>query len=149
MDTPMDPNVKLILGQGEPLEDLGRYWRLVGKLKYLKITHLDISFVVSVVIKFLQAPCSDHWDVVIRILRYIKGPLGQSLLYENKSHSQVIRYSDADWAGSLAHKRSTLGYFVMIGGNLISCKSKKQDVVARLSAEVKYRAMAPVTRELI
>ena len=25
VDTPMDPNVKLVPGQGEPLRDLGRY----------------------------------------------------------------------------------------------------------------------------
>ncbi|RVW81345.1 Retrovirus-related Pol polyprotein from transposon RE2 [Vitis vinifera] len=30
--------------QGEPLRDLGRYRRLVGKLNYLTITRLDISF---------------------------------------------------------------------------------------------------------
>ena len=34
VDTPMDPNVKLIPGQGEPLGDPGRYRRLVGKLNY-------------------------------------------------------------------------------------------------------------------
>ena len=30
VDTPMDPNVKLVPGQGEPLRDPGRYRRLVG-----------------------------------------------------------------------------------------------------------------------
>ena len=49
VDTPMDSNVKLVLGQGEPLRDLGRYRRLVGKLNYLTTTRLDISFPVSVV----------------------------------------------------------------------------------------------------
>ena len=38
VDTPMDPNVKLVLSQGELLRDLGRYRRLVGKLNYH--THL-------------------------------------------------------------------------------------------------------------
>ena len=38
VDTHMDPNVKLVLGQGEPLQDLGRYRRLVDKLNYLTIT---------------------------------------------------------------------------------------------------------------
>ena len=47
--TPMDPNVKLILGQGEPLRDPRRYRRLVGKLNYLTITQPNISFPVSVV----------------------------------------------------------------------------------------------------
>ena len=32
IDTPMDPNVKLIPGQGEPLEDPCRHRRLVGSL---------------------------------------------------------------------------------------------------------------------
>ena len=72
VDTPMDPNVKLIPGQGEPLRDPGRYRRLVGKLNYLTITCPDISFPVSVVSQFLHSPCNSHWDVVIHILRYIK-----------------------------------------------------------------------------
>ena len=54
VDTPMDPNVKLVPGQGESLGDLRRYRRLVGKLNYLTITRPDISFHVSVVSQFLQ-----------------------------------------------------------------------------------------------
>ncbi|RVW60977.1 Retrovirus-related Pol polyprotein from transposon RE2 [Vitis vinifera] len=149
VDTPMDPNVKLVPGQGEPLGDPGRYRRLVGKLNYLTITRPDISFPVSVVSQFLQSPCDSHWDAVIRILRYIKSTLGQGVLYENRSHTQVVGYTDADWAGSPTDRRSTSGYCVFIGGNLISWKSKKQDVVARSSAEAEYRAMALATCELI
>ena len=68
VDTPMDPNVKLVSRQGESLGDPGRYRRLIGKLNYLTITQPDISFLVSVVNQFLQSPCDSHWDVVIRIL---------------------------------------------------------------------------------
>ncbi|RVX17918.1 Retrovirus-related Pol polyprotein from transposon TNT 1-94 [Vitis vinifera] len=118
VDTPMDPNVKLVPGQGEPLGDPG-----------------DID--------------GSHWDAVIRILRYIKSTPGQGVLYENRGHTQVVGYTDADWAGSPTDRRSTSGYCVFIGGNLISWKSKKQDVVARSSAEAEYRAMALATCELI
>ncbi|RVW65371.1 Retrovirus-related Pol polyprotein from transposon RE2 [Vitis vinifera] len=134
---------------GEPLGDPGRYRRLVGKLNYLTITRPDISFPVSVVSQFLQSPCDSHWDAVIRILRYIKSTRGQGVLYENRGHTQVIGYTDADWAGSPTDRRSTSRYCVFIGGNLISWKSKKQDVVAKSSAEVEYRAMALATCELI
>ena len=84
LDTPMDPNAKLVLGQKEPLYDLGRYQRLVGKLNYLTITRIDISFSVSVVSQFLQSPCDSHWDVMIRILHYIKGTQGQGVLYKTE-----------------------------------------------------------------
>ncbi|XP_050897277.1 uncharacterized mitochondrial protein AtMg00810-like [Lathyrus oleraceus] len=46
-DTPMDPGVKLLPNQGEPLSDSGRYRRLVGKLNYLTVTRPDISFAVK------------------------------------------------------------------------------------------------------
>ena len=49
IDTPMDPNVKLVPGQGELLGDPGRYRRLVGKLNYLTITRPDIYFPISVI----------------------------------------------------------------------------------------------------
>ena len=86
---------------------------------------------------------------MIRILCYIKGTPGQGVLYENRGHTQIVGYCDVDWTGSSADRRSTSGYCVFIGGNLISWKSKKQNVVAKSSAEPEYRAMALATCELI
>ena len=71
------------------------------------------------------------------------------MLYENRGHTKIVGYSHADWADSPTHRRSTSGYFVFIGGNIISWKSKKQDVVARSSVEAEYRAMTLATCELL
>jgi len=149
VDTCMDPNVKLLPSQGEPLLDLEKYRRLVGKLNYLSVTRLDISFAVSVVSQFLNSPCVDHLNAVTYILKYIKGSLGKGLLYGHNDHTGVVCYTDADWAGSPSDRRSISGYCVFIGGNLISWKSKKQHVVARSSVEAKYRAMTLAACELI
>lgn len=57
---------------------------------------------------------------MICILRYIKSALGKRLLYQNKGNTQVFSYSDDDWVGSLANRKSTSGYYLLVGGNLIS-----------------------------
>ncbi|XP_052198327.1 secreted RxLR effector protein 161-like [Diospyros lotus] len=145
----MDRNVRLLLGQGELYSDPGRYRRLVGKLNYLTVTCPDIVFAMSVVSQFLSFPCDFHWDTVIRILRYIKRAPGKRLLYEEKGHTNICCYADADWAGSPLDRRSTSRYCVLVGGNLVSWKSKKHNVVARFSAETEYWVMANATCELI
>ena len=60
VEIPMHLNVELIPGQGEPLRDLGRYQRLMGRLNYLTITRPDISFPMNAISQFLQSPCDSH-----------------------------------------------------------------------------------------
>lgn len=101
-------------------------------------TRPDISFVVSVVSQFLDFPCYSHWNVVTCISRYIKNGSGKGLFYEDKGYTQVVRNSDANWARLPSHRRSTFGYCVLVAGNLVSWKSKKQNVslVQRLNIEL-------------
>ena len=73
VDSPMIPEPKLMPEDGELLNDLERYRRLVGKLNYLTVTRPDISYTVSVVSQFMSAPRTTHWDDVVQILRYLKG----------------------------------------------------------------------------
>ena len=110
VDTLMDPNVKLLPNQGESLSDPEKYKRFVGKLNYLTVIRPDISFAFSVVSQFLNSPCEDHWNAVIRILKYIKGSPEKGLLYGHNNHTKVVCYSDVDRVGSPSNRRSTSGY---------------------------------------
>ncbi|GAA0160789.1 hypothetical protein LIER_17263 [Lithospermum erythrorhizon] len=44
-------------------------------------------------------------------------------------------YTDADWAGSIDDRKSTSGYYTIVWGNLVTWRSKKQNMVARSSAK--------------
>ena len=74
---------------------------------------------------------------------------GLGILYSSQGHTRIECFSDTDWAGSKFDRRSTTGYCVFFGGNLVAWKSKKQSVVSRSSAESEYRAMAQATCEII
>jgi len=71
------------------------------------------------------------------------------LLFSNHGHLKVEGYTDADWAGSADDRKSTAGYFTFVGGNLVTWRSKKQQVVARSSAEAEFRGMAVGICELL
>ena len=144
VETPMNPNVKLYEDQGELLSNPERYRRLVGKLNYLTITRPDISFAISVLGQFMKDPRLPHWEAVIRIMRYLKAYPSRGLLYKANGHLRVEAYTDANWAGSPSNRKSTTGYCIFLGGNLITWRSKKQTAVAKSSAEAENRAMAHI-----
>jgi hypothetical protein len=76
-----------------------------------------------------------------RILCYLRGTPDYGLL--RRSHStDLVVYTDADWAGCPDTRRSTLGYAVFLGDDLVSWSVKRQTVVSRSSAEAEYRAVA-------
>lgn len=97
----------------------------------------------------MHAPRTSHLTVVNRILRYLKSCPGRGILMKKNGHSQIVGYSDADWAGCPIDRKSTTGYCIFVGGNLMTWKSKKQNVIARSSVEAEYKAMASTTSELI
>ncbi|XP_077217898.1 uncharacterized protein LOC143852403 [Tasmannia lanceolata] len=87
---PMDPNRKLLLEEGDLLDDPGRYRRLVGKLIYLTVTRPDISFVVGSVSQHMSSPRTSHWAAVIQILRYLKEAPGKGLATSFRGVAEIL-----------------------------------------------------------
>ncbi|XP_071699199.1 uncharacterized mitochondrial protein AtMg00810-like [Rutidosis leptorrhynchoides] len=135
--------------EGPLFDDSTLYRSLVGALQYLTITRPDISYAVNQVSQFLHAPTTDHFQVVKRIIRYVKGTLVYGLSFQHASQPSLLGYSDADWTRCLETRRSTYGYSIFLGGNLVSWSAKKQPTVARPSCESEYRSLANAAAEIV
>jgi histone deacetylase 1/2 len=77
---------------------------------------------------------------------------GTSTLGQRIRRSQcriVSAFSDADWAGDVDGRRSTGGFDVFFGENLISWIARKQATISRSSTEAEYKALANATAEMM
>jgi hypothetical protein len=82
-----------------------------------------------------------HLMATKHILHYLQGTLDHGLLLHRASISDLIVYTNVDWAGCANTRWSTLGYAMFLGDNLISWSSKHQNVVSHSSAEAEYRVV--------
>ena len=80
-------------------------------------------------------------NAALLIVRYLKGTVGVGVLFQRGTNLEVEAYTDVDWAGNPNDRKSTAGYFALVGGNLVTWKSKKQKVVTLSSAEAEFRGI--------
>ncbi|XP_019159654.1 PREDICTED: uncharacterized protein LOC109156251 [Ipomoea nil] len=132
----------------QPFENSTQYRRIVGALQYLTITHPDLSYAVNRLCQFIHSPTKEHWGLLKRVLRYVKGTLDYGLHLSPSSSSALHAFLDSNWAGCPIDRKSTSGYAVFLGSNLISWLSRKQRTVARSSTEAEYKALADVSAKV-
>jgi hypothetical protein len=147
--SPMSSSLVLSKFQGTTMTDSPLYRSTVGSLQYLSLTRPDVAFAVNKVSQFMQDPRDTHWTAVKRILRYLKSTFHHHLYIHKSSSTNLTAYSESDWAGCPDDRRSTSGYCIFLGRNLISWSSKKQPTLSRSSTESEYKALANTSAELI
>ncbi len=150
--TPMEPRTKTVEpndASQQPAEDVP-YRSAIGSLMYLMVgTRTDIAFAVGKLAHHSQSPLLEHWTAVKRVLRYIAGTRNAGLTYGGSGDVTPTGYTDSDWAGCEATRKSTSGYVFMLGGAPVSWRSKKQELAAASSCEAEYIASFHASKEAI
>ncbi|KAJ9555239.1 hypothetical protein OSB04_009853 [Centaurea solstitialis] len=146
--TPVDTSTKLSATTSDLFHDPTLYRSLAGALQYLTFTRPNITYAVQQICMHMHSPRTDHWNALKRIIRYIKGTTSLGLMLTPATSPSLISYTDPDWAGCPDTRRSTNGYCIYFGDNLISWSSKRQSTVSRSSAEAEYRGVANVVAEI-
>ncbi|GJU98562.1 ribonuclease H-like domain-containing protein [Tanacetum coccineum] len=96
--TRMDTESK-IRPDGAPVADPTLYCSLVGALQYLTFTRPDLSYVVQQVCLYMHDPREPHLLALKRIIRYVRGTLDHGLQLHASFMTQLVAYTNADWAG--------------------------------------------------
>ncbi|GJV92108.1 ribonuclease H-like domain-containing protein [Tanacetum coccineum] len=103
--------------EGSPVTDPTLYRSLAGSLQYLTFTRPDLSYAVQQLCLYMHDPREPHLNAMKRVLRFP------------------------------ATRRSTFGYCVFLGDNLLTWSSKRQDTLSRSSVEAEYRRVANAVAE--
>src|SRR5205085_10221192 len=97
---------------------------------------------------FMTKPTKKHIGAAKRVLRYLKGTLHHELIFEGDLEA-LVGYTDSDWAGDTATRRSTAGYVFNLGSGAVSWQAKRQTVVALSSCEAEFMGQTQATKEAV
>nr|GEX14806.1 ribonuclease H-like domain-containing protein [Tanacetum cinerariifolium] len=110
-------------------------------------TEFKLGSDVQQVCLYMHDPQEPHFSALKWILRYVRGTLDYGFQPFSSSTTDLVAYSDADWAGFPTTRCSTSGYCVFLGNNLLSWSFKHQPTLSRSSSEAEYRGVANVVVE--
>lgn len=114
----MNHGIKLV--KGVELRDRAWYKHLVGKLIYLSHTIHDIPYAIGILSQLMHKPQVDQMESALRVLRYVNRYPCSGVSLRKNGHLQVEAYTNVNWAGNSVDRRSTSGYFTLVGKNLVT-----------------------------
>ncbi|OWZ15238.1 polyprotein [Phytophthora megakarya] len=125
---------------------------LVGSLQYLvNASRPDIAHVTRHVAKYLVCFDQTHYVQAKKVLRYLQATKNYGLVMDvsEGTPTELMTYSDADYANDPADRRSIRGYVTMLDGNVISYASRKQEINDMSTCEAEYVAMSEAAKDIL
>jgi hypothetical protein len=90
-----------------------------------------------------------HLIAVKHVMRYLKGTMDYGIEYVANNEISLLGYSDSNWAGSVANRKSTLGCCFTLGSSIISWISKKKSCVSLTMTEAEYVVACATSHEVV
>ncbi|XP_073225643.1 secreted RxLR effector protein 161-like [Cicer arietinum] len=149
MNTPMESELKLSKFEDGQKDDPSFFKSLVGSLRYVTCTRLDIIYVVGVVSRFMKAHTTTHLKATKRILYYLKGTLDYGLFYSSSNYFKHFRFCDSNFGGDIDDRKSTSGFIFFMGDCAFSWSSKKKPIVTLSTCESEYVVATSCTCQAI
>lgn len=145
--TPADVNVQLSKNQND-CDTKFPYREVVGALLFLSsVSRPDISFAVNLVSRYVSNPGKAHVNAVKRIIRYLICTKTLSIVYH--TNTELVGYSDSDFAGDVDSRKSTTGYLFLMNGGPVTWASRKQNTIALSTTESEYMAACDAAKEIL
>ncbi|GJT11365.1 zinc finger, CCHC-type containing protein [Tanacetum coccineum] len=146
VSTPMDTSEKLMPNNGQAVSQL-EYSRVISCLIYaMTCTRPDIAFFVGKLSMYTSNPGTQHWQVIQRVLKYLKKTMDYRLIYTG--YPSVLKgYTNASWNSNIEYNSSTSGWVFLLGGGVISWASKKQTCITDSIIEFEFVALAAAGKE--
>lgn len=111
-------------------------------------TRPDLAHTVSMASR-TSKPTMTHWQLLKRILRYLKGTSTLGILFKREETVNLVGFSDADYANNPETRRSNTGFVVMYNGSPILWRCQRQSIVALSTTEAEYISGSELDKELL
>lgn len=146
---PVDPHTTLEKST-ESVDKNIPYREAVGSLMHLAVvSRPDIMYGVSLVSRYLNCFDHTHWNVVKKIMKYLKETKDYGLCYSSSQKNEIEAFSDADYAKDTTTRKSLTGYVFIKNGAAITWATQLQHSVALSTTEAEFMAACSATKEAL
>ena len=124
------------------------YRGLVALFNFISQDRPDISYASKEVSKCMSSPAVCDMGPLKRMARYLSlYPRSVCLYNWQEAPASIEVFTDSDWGGDLATRRSTSGGCILRGSHLVAHWSRTQQVVALSSAEAELNGICKAASE--
>jgi hypothetical protein len=137
-----------LLGKGEAT----RFRALAARASYLSLDRPDIQYSSKEVCREMSAPKKSSWSRLKRLARYLLDHPRAEWRFPIRDQfdsSSVRAFSDSDWAGCRASRKSTSGGLLVVGGCCVKAWSSTQATVATSSGEAELYSLVKTASEAL